>query len=200
MTHSAEKYIRDIHRAQEWITNESNKPRSLLSYFFNDVNLGQNSCKSRIHFTNFKNPKEEEDPGMYLIVTSIPGVNRKRGLILAEIILNILLLSSKQENWEQEKGKKFWIFPLFPGQNFLIQKIKEREIQFFLLPCWYHYFFQILWKSRCNIWVSFPSHLKKLRSILRFWLEKLNCGFFHSFHSRKNTTKQLFQSKFQYRK
>ena len=53
-------------------------------------------------------------------------------------------------------------------------------------------FFQILWKSRCNILVSFPSHLKKLCSILRFWLEKLNCGFFHSFHSRKNTTKQLF--------
>ena len=98
VTHSAEKYIRDIHRAQEWITNESNKPRSLLSYFFNDVNLGQNSCKSRIHFTNFKNPKEEEDPGMYFIVISTPGVNRKRGLILAEIILNILLLSSKQEN------------------------------------------------------------------------------------------------------
>ena len=48
--------------------------------------------------------------------------------------------------------------------------------------------------------VSFPSHLKKLCSILRFWLEKLNCGFFHSFHSRKNTTKQLFQSKFQCRK
>ena len=58
-------------------------------------------------------------------------------------------------------------------------------------------FFHILWKSRCNILVSFPSHLKKLRSMLRFWLEKLNCGFFHSFHSRKNTTKQLFQSKFQ---
>ena len=71
VTHSAEKYIRDIHRAQEWITNESNKPRSLLSYFFNDVNLGQNSCKSRIHFTNFKNPKEEEDPGMYL--TEVAG-------------------------------------------------------------------------------------------------------------------------------
>ena len=51
-----------------------------------------------------------------------------------------------------------------------------------------------------DILVSFPSHLKKLRSILRFWLEKLNCGFFHSFHLRKNTTKQLFQSKFQCRK
>jgi len=29
-------------------------------------------------------------------------------------------------------------------------------------------FFQILWKSRCDILVSFPSHLKKLHSILRF--------------------------------
>ena len=28
--------------------------------------------------------------------------------------------------------------------------------------------FQILWKSRWNILVSFPSHLKKLCSILRF--------------------------------
>ena len=46
--------------------------------------------------------------------------------------------------------------------------------------------------------VSFPSHLKKLRSLLRFWLEKLNCGFFHSLHSRKSPTKQLFQSKFTY--
>ena len=40
--------------------------------------------------------------------------------------------------------------------------------------------------------VTFPSHWKKLRSILRYWLEKLNCGFCHSFHSWKNTTKQLF--------
>ena len=46
-------------------------------------------------------------------------------------------------------------------------------------------FFQILWKSECYILDTFPSHLKKLRSILRFWLEKLNCGFFHSFHLRK---------------
>ena len=55
-------------------------------------------------------------------------------------------------------------------------------------------FFQILWNSRCDTLDSFPSHLKKLRSILIFWLEKLNCGFFHSFHSWKNTTKQLFHS------
>ena len=45
-------------------------------------------------------------------------------------------------------------------------------------------FFQILWKCRCHILVTFPSHLKKLCSILRFWLEKCNCGFFHSFLSR----------------
>ena len=29
-------------------------------------------------------------------------------------------------------------------------------------------FFQILWKIRCHILVIFPSHLKKLHSILRF--------------------------------
>ena len=40
------------------------------------------------------------------------------------------------------------------------------------------YFFQILWKNRCRISVRFPSHLKTIRSLLRFWLEKLNCGFF----------------------
>ena len=56
-------------------------------------------------------------------------------------------------------------------------------------------FFQNLWKCRCNILVSFPSHLKKLLSILRFWLEKMNCGFFYSFHSQKNNTKQLFPVK-----
>ena len=41
--------------------------------------------------------------------------------------------------------------------------------------------------GRCNILVTFPFHLKKLRFIPRFWLEKLNCGFFHSskFQCRK---------------
>ena len=57
-------------------------------------------------------------------------------------------------------------------------------------------FFQILWKSGCHILVTFPSHLKKLRSKLRFWLENLNCRFFYSW---KNTTKQLFSSKLQCR-
>ena len=48
------------------------------------------------------------------------------------------------------------------------------------------YFIQIT-DYRYYILVSFPSHLKKLRSILRFWFEKLNCGFFHSFYSWKTT-------------
>ena len=47
-------------------------------------------------------------------------------------------------------------------------------------------FFQILCKSRRYILVTFPSHLKKLRSKLRFCHEKLNCGFFHSIHSKKH--------------
>ena len=57
-------------------------------------------------------------------------------------------------------------------------------------------FFKILWKSRFYILVICPSHLKKSCSILRSWLEKLNCGSFSLVH----TTKQLFQSKFQCRK
>ena len=41
--------------------------------------------------------------------------------------------------------------------------------------------------------VSFPSHLEKLCSILRFWLKKLNCGFFHSF-TREKTPQNNFSS------
>ena len=44
-------------------------------------------------------------------------------------------------------------------------------------------FFQIIWKSRGHILVNFPSHVKKLCYTLRFWLEKLNCRFFHLFQS-----------------
>ena len=49
--------------------------------------------------------------------------------------------------------------------------------------------------SRWHILVIFPSHLKKLHSLLRFWLKKFNCGFFHTDHSWKKTTKQLFLTK-----
>ena len=52
------------------------------------------------------------------------------------------------------------------------------------------------WKRNQNITPTFPSHLKKLHSILRSWLEKLNCGFFHSFYSWKNNTKQTPQNNF----
>ena len=48
------------------------------------------------------------------------------------------------------------------------------------------FIFQIRWKRRCHILVTFPSHLKKLHSILRSWLEKLNCGFFHSWKTPPN--------------
>ena len=38
----------------------------------------------------------------------------------------------------------------------------------YVLPPICKFFFQILWKSKCDILVTFPSHLKKLRSILRY--------------------------------
>ena len=41
-------------------------------------------------------------------------------------------------------------------------------------------FLQILWKSRSHILVTFPSQWKKLRSTMRFLLEKLKSVFFHS--------------------
>ena len=73
---------------------------------------------------------------------------------------------------------------------FMSETSEKSHNSTFLFLVWLK-FFQILWKSRCYILVGFPSHLKKLRSIPRFWLEKLNCGFFHSFHSWKKTTNQF---------
>ena len=54
----------------------------------------------------------------------------------------------------------------------------------------------IIWKSWCHthILVTFRAHLKKLHSEITTEIltrKKLNCGFFHSFHWRKNSTKQL---------
>ena len=48
----------------------------------------------------------------------------------------------------------------------------------------------------CCILVTFPSYWKKVCSILRFWFEKLNCGYFHSFHSWKKTHRIIFSSTF----
>ena len=42
--------------------------------------------------------------------------------------------------------------------------------------------------------ITFQSYLKKLYSILRFRLAKMNCGFFHSW---KKTTKKLLSPNFQ---
>ena len=54
-------------------------------------------------------------------------------------------------------------------------------------------FFQILWKcSRCNILVSFPSHLKKLCSILRFWLWMVELWIFSLLSLEKKNHKTTF--------
>ena len=55
------------------------------------------------------------------------------------------------------------------GQKFILgQKYKIWYPRLAQIRTLVNNLFQILWKSRCNILVSFPSHLKKLRSILRF--------------------------------
>ena len=68
----------------------------------------------------------------------------------------------------------------FTLEDRIIQKKKKKKSKTIDFS-----FFQILWKRKYYILVTFPSHLKKLRSILRFWLKELNCGFCHSFHSWK---------------
>ena len=55
-------------------------------------------------------------------------------------------------------------------------------------------------KMRAESLVFSYIRVKKLRSTLKFWLEKLICIFFHSFHSWKKTANQLFSSKYQCRK
>ena len=47
--------------------------------------------------------------------------------------------------------------------------VMDRVPDFWVLEVtWRNGFLQILWKSRCHIFVTFPSHLKKLHSVLRF--------------------------------
>ena len=66
--------------------------------------------------------------------------------------------------------------------SFLIKMIlPEKTKKYIVLG-----FFQILWKCRCHILVTLPSYLKNLHSIQRFWLEKLNCGIFHSWKTTTN--------------
>ena len=40
-------------------------------------------------------------------------------------------------------------------------------------------------KADDTFWLLFNCHLQKLCSLMRFWLEKLKCGFCHSIHSWK---------------
>ena len=48
-------------------------------------------------------------------------------------------------------------------------------------------FFQILWKSRCHILVTFPSHLKKLRSIhTEILTQKVELWIFSNFSVDNN--------------
>ena len=49
-------------------------------------------------------------------------------------------------------------------------------------------YFPILWKIRNHIHLIF----KELLPLLRFWHEKLNCRFFHSFHLLKEHYKATF--------
>ena len=59
------------------------------------------------------------------------------------------------------------------------------------------FFFQILWKCRYHILVTFPSHLKKLCSILRFFLKSWIVAFFTHFTCEKRPqTKQLLSHNF----
>ena len=60
-----------------------------------------------------------------------------------------------------------------------------------------YYFFQILWKSRCDILVTFPSHLKKLRSIYwdfdwKSWIVDFFTRFTHEKTPQNNFSLQNF--------
>ena len=52
--------------------------------------------------------------------------------------------------------------------------------------------------SLCHVLVTFPSHLKKLRSTLRFWLENLNCGLFFQYFDFTTFSIFWFHDFFQY--
>ena len=92
----------------------------------------------------------------------------------------------KQRNpyghWTNKKIVIFWYFHSSqPSEKFFfcIHPLKKNSNQ---------QFFPILWKIRCHIMVTFTSHLKKLRSIMRFWSETLNWAFF----TRENFSCQNF--------
>ena len=61
------------------------------------------------------------------------------------------------------------------------------------------FFFQILWKSRCNILVSFPYHLKIVIFYTEILTGKVVLWCFFSSKIVKKCTIHLFMSKSQYR-
>ena len=61
-----------------------------------------------------------------------------------------------------------------------------------LSNCQFKDFSKFYGKAGVVSWLPF-SHLKKLCSILRFWLKKLNCGFFTCF-TREKTPQNNFPS------
>ena len=61
---------------------------------------------------------------------------------------------------ESDSKKSRYILPIWKS---------DRPVILYCLPIllyeFYFYFLQILWQSRCQIFVTLPSHLKKLRSL-----------------------------------
>ena len=61
---------------------------------------------------------------------------------------------------ESDSKKSRYVLPIWKS---------DRPVILYCLPIllyeFYFYFLQILWKSRCQILVTLPSHLKKLRSL-----------------------------------
>ena len=91
--------------------------------------------------------------------------------------------------WKQQQRKP--TISWGSKNHFLMMVLLEKRAHF-SLKMKENCFSKFYGKEGVISWVTFPSHLKKLRFILRFWLEKLNWGFFHSIYSWKKTTKQLF--------
>ena len=98
----------------------------------------------------------------------------------------------KEEPWRGLRGVKKKMSNRFYFILFKVNKTKEET------TC--THIFKFYGKVGVISWLLFHLIWKITRSTLRFWLGKLNCGFFQSLHSWKNTTKQLFSSKFQCRK
>ena len=98
------------------------------------------------------------------------------------------------KHWKSLEEAK-WLLFIWNSALLLGPKKSDKRLQKYC--CENKYFFLFLnsmekQKQVPYIVVAFPSHLKKLRCKPRFWLKKLNCGFFHSFHLWKNNFSHHF--------